>query len=220
MERSKKRTFDQFKNENTKPAPQRRKKLLRNVDCESQTPDSTNDKEVGGSNENFDNSNIIDNFGVSPPKQSEHDSDGVESRVLSKNRKQEIEPEVESEEEYDIYEKLDQYADGHEQHGYQFKYYSKKKRFYLPGDFSLPSSIYLNLFEHQKTGIEWLYNLWDQKKGGVLGDDMGLGKTVQVAVYLNGLFEAEMIHKIMVVVPATMKMYWEEELSKWCPSAP
>jgi len=84
----------------------------------------------------------------------------------------------------------------------------------------LPSSIYDNLFEHQKTGIEWLYNLWDQKKGGVLGDDMGLGKTVQVAVYLNGLFEAEMIQKIMVVVPATMKMYWEEELGKWCPSAP
>jgi|TARA_B110001450_G_C17520847_1_gene440497 SNF2 family DNA or RNA helicase len=54
----------------------------------------------------------------------------------------------------------------------------------------------------------------------VLGDDMGLGKTVQVAVYLNGLFEAEMIQKIMVVVPATMKMYWEEELAKWCPSAP
>jgi|TARA_B110000285_G_C15078090_1_gene591902 SNF2 family DNA or RNA helicase len=49
---------------------------------------------------------------------------------------------------------------------------------------------------------------------------MGLGKTVQVAVYVNGLFEAEMIQKILVVVPATMKAYWEEELGKWCPAAP
>ena len=29
-----------------------------------------------------------------------------------------------------------------------------------------------------------------------------------------------MIQKILVVVPATMKTYWEEELGKWCPAAP
>ena len=63
--------------------------------------------------------------------------------------------------------------------------------------------------------MQWLYNLWDRELGGVLGDDMGLGKTVQVAVYLKGLFDAEYIKKVLIIVPATMKMYWEEELRKW-----
>ena len=44
---------------------------------------------------------------------------------------------------------------------------------------------------------------------------MGLGKTVQVAVYLRGLFEVEYIKKVLIVVPATMKVYWEDELNKW-----
>lgn len=51
--------------------------------------------------------------------------------------------------------------------------------------------------------------------GGVLGDDMGLGKTVQVAIFLKGLFDSEQIRKVLIVVPATMKVYWEEELLKW-----
>ena len=38
-----------------------------------------------------------------------------------------------------------------------------------------------------------------------------------MATYLKGLFDAEMIKKVLVVVPATMKAYWEEELGKWCP---
>ena len=50
-----------------------------------------------------------------------------------------------------------------------------------------------------------------------MGDDMGLGKTVQVAVYLKGLFDNDLISKVLIVVPATIKNYWEEELKKWCP---
>jgi SNF2 family DNA or RNA helicase len=41
-----------------------------------------------------------------------------------------------------------------------------------------------------------------------------------VATYLKGLFDAEMIKKVLVVVPATMKAYWEEELGKWCNGTP
>ncbi len=52
--------------------------------------------------------------------------------------------------------------------------------------------------------------------GGVLGDDMGLGKTVQVATLLKGLFDSEQIRKVLIVVPATMKVYWQNELIKWC----
>ena len=65
-----------------------------------------------------------------------------------------------------------------------------------------------------------MYNLFREDKGGVLGDDMGLGKTVQVSVYLKGLFDAEFVRKVLIVVPATMKTYWEEELNKWCYDCP
>ena len=58
----------------------------------------------------------------------------------------------------------------------------------------------------------WLYKLYRARKGGVIGDDMGLGKTVQVATLFKGLFEAEEISKVLTVVPATMKMYWQGEL--------
>ena len=58
--------------------------------------------------------------------------------------------------------------------------------------------------------------MYKEKKGGVLGDDMGLGKTVQVATLLKGLFDSDQIKKVLIVVPATMKVYWETELKKWC----
>lgn len=59
-----------------------------------------------------------------------------------------------------------------------FRVNEEEGTFYLTKGFSLPSDIYENLFEHQKTGVTWLYKLYLQGKGGVLGDDMGLGKTV------------------------------------------
>ena len=81
----------------------------------------------------------------------------------------------------------------------------------------MPAKIYERLFEHQKKGVIWLFGLYQAKLGGVLGDDMGLGKTVQVATLCKGLFSGEHISRVLIVVPATMKMYWEGELRKWCP---
>lgn len=92
--------------------------------------------------------------------------------------------------------------------------------YYLPEGFCLPEDIYQNLFPHQRIGIQWLYSLYREGKGGVLGDDMGLGKTVQICAYLKGLFDSDQIKKVIVVVPATMKSYWHAELSKWCSTAP
>lgn len=36
------------------------------------------------------------------------------------------------------------------------------------------------LYPHQRDGLNWLWSLHCQGKGGILGDDMGLGKTMQV----------------------------------------
>lgn len=41
----------------------------------------------------------------------------------------------------------------------------------------LPSDIYPSLFDYQKTGVQWLAELYEQKVGGIVGDEMGLGKT-------------------------------------------
>ena len=122
------------------------------------------------------------------------------------------------EQDVDVYKSLTEWADeDHETSKIEFKFNPKDEKFYLPGDFSLPKSIFDNLFPHQKFGIQWLYTQWSKQYGCVLGDDMGLGKTVQVAVYLKGLFDNDLISKVLIVVPATLKNYWEEDLTKWCP---
>lgn len=41
----------------------------------------------------------------------------------------------------------------------------------------LPGDIYPSLFDYQKTGVQWLSELYNQKVGGIVGDEMGLGKT-------------------------------------------
>lgn len=41
----------------------------------------------------------------------------------------------------------------------------------------LPGDIYPALFDYQKTGVQWLAELYAQQVGGIVGDEMGLGKT-------------------------------------------
>ena len=119
-----------------------------------------------------------------------------------------------SDDEPDPYEFLEE-AEGQPKDGFRFN--PSSSEFYLKDFFAVPADIYDRLFEHQKDGVRWLYDQYKQKKGCVLGDDMGLGKTVQVAVLCKGLFDSEQIKKVLVVVPATLKVYWETELKKWSP---
>lgn len=46
----------------------------------------------------------------------------------------------------------------------------------------LPGDIYPSLFDYQKTGVQWLAELYSQKVGGIIGDEMGLGKTGMTAL--------------------------------------
>lgn len=41
----------------------------------------------------------------------------------------------------------------------------------------LPGDIFPSLFDYQKTGVQWLAELYAQQTGGIIGDEMGLGKT-------------------------------------------
>ncbi|KAJ0982923.1 hypothetical protein J5N97_011178 [Dioscorea zingiberensis] len=52
----------------------------------------------------------------------------------------------------------------------------------------VPASINCRLLEHQREGVRFLYCLYKNDHGGVLGDDMGLGKTIQTIALLAAVF--------------------------------
>lgn len=61
------------------------------------------------------------------------------------------------------------------------------------------------LFEHQKIGIQFLFN----KKGlCILGDEQGLGKTREVCVWLI----KNQFKKVLIVSPLSAKFVWRNEL--------
>ncbi|KAG1370187.1 DNA excision repair protein CSB [Cocos nucifera] len=87
----------------------------------------------------------------------------------------------------------------------------------LEGGLKIPASIYMNLFDYQKVGIQWLWELHCQRAGGIIGDEMGLGKTVQVISFLGALHFSKMYKPSIVVCPVTLLRQWQREARKWYP---
>jgi len=42
-----------------------------------------------------------------------------------------------------------------------------------------------------------------------------LGKTIQVIAFLSGLFDADLCHAILIVLPVAVIINWEKEFAKW-----
>lgn len=88
----------------------------------------------------------------------------------------------------------------------------------LNKNFRLPGDIYPSLFDYQKTCVQWLWELYSQKTGGIIGDEMGLGKTIQIISFLAGLHYSGLLDKpVLVVVPATVLNQWVNEFHRWWP---
>ncbi|SMR47432.1 unnamed protein product [Zymoseptoria tritici ST99CH_3D1] len=86
------------------------------------------------------------------------------------------------------------------------------------GGFRIPGDIYPSLFDYQKTGVQWLWELFSQQVGGIIGDEMGLGKTIQIISFLAGLHYSNKLTKpIIVVCPATVMKQWVNEFHRWWP---
>ena len=86
------------------------------------------------------------------------------------------------------------------------------------GGYRIPGDIYPSLFDYQKTGVQWLWELYSQQVGGIVGDEMGLGKTIQVIAFLAGLHHSKIIKRpIIVVAPATVMKQWVNEFHTWWP---
>lgn len=84
--------------------------------------------------------------------------------------------------------------------------------------YRIPGDVYPSLFDYQKTGVQWLWELYSQQVGGIVGDEMGLGKTIQIISFLAGLHYSKKITRpIIVVAPATVMKQWVNEFHTWWP---
>ncbi|RGP63060.1 DNA excision repair ercc-6 [Fusarium sporotrichioides] len=82
----------------------------------------------------------------------------------------------------------------------------------------LPGDIHPSLFGYQKTGVQWLAELYKQNVGGIIGDEMGLGKTVQLIAFIAALHYSKKLHRpVIVVAPATLLRQWVSEFHRWWP---
>ena len=77
--------------------------------------------------------------------------------------------------------------------------------------FELPGELAARLYDHQRDGVRWMWNLQLQGRGGVLADDMGLGKTLQVAAFSAGLLRSRAARRILVLAPTTLLPHWGKE---------
>lgn len=88
----------------------------------------------------------------------------------------------------------------------------------LENGIKLPGDIYPALFDYQKTGVQWLGELYNQQVGGIIGDEMGLGKTIQIISFLAALHYSKKLTKpVIVVAPATVLRQWVNEFHRWWP---
>ncbi|KAK3149815.1 hypothetical protein QOZ80_3AG0223310 [Eleusine coracana subsp. coracana] len=91
----------------------------------------------------------------------------------------------------------------------------------------VPPSINCRLLAHQRDGVRFLYNLYRNNHGGVLGDDMGLGKTIQTIAFLSAVTEKGNDHgeqstdqrkksgPVLILCPTSVIRNWENEFSEW-----
>ncbi|KAL6706626.1 DNA repair protein rhp26 [Coniothyrium glycines] len=87
------------------------------------------------------------------------------------------------------------------------------------GNFCIPGDIFPALYDYQKTGVQWLWELYSQNVGGIVGDEMGLGKTIQAISFVAGLHYSKMLKKpVIVVCPATVMKQWVNEFHRWWPA--
>lgn len=89
---------------------------------------------------------------------------------------------------------------------------------YFDTDLKLPGDIHPSLFGYQKTGVQWLAELYKQHVGGIIGDEMGLGKTVQLIAFIAALHSSKRLKRpVIVVCPATLLRQWVSEFHRWWP---
>ncbi|XP_022193380.2 LOW QUALITY PROTEIN: DNA excision repair protein ERCC-6 [Nilaparvata lugens] len=92
--------------------------------------------------------------------------------------------------------------------------------------FKIPLELWDKLYNYQRVGVRWMWELDRQCCGGILGDEMGLGKTIQMIAFLAGLHCSQMkdrdtgyrgLGPSIIVCPTTVMHQWVKEFHKWFP---
>ncbi len=76
----------------------------------------------------------------------------------------------------------------------------------------------INLLSHQKEGIAWLQNIYNENVPGcLLADDMGLGKTLQILSFIDWHNQNKNINKkpYLIVAPLSLLENWQLEYKKF-----
>ena len=81
--------------------------------------------------------------------------------------------------------------------------------------FALYKGLHDELYEHQKTGILFLWKLHSSKSGGILADNMG--KKIQIIGFLDGLFRMEKTKSVLIVMPLDRITHWKEKFQDLAP---
>ncbi|KAI0200457.1 putative DNA repair and recombination protein RAD26 [Astrocystis sublimbata] len=114
-------------------------------------------------------------------------------------------------------EAAEEQLEGQEEHEW-FKPSPDEPDHHLKHGLKLPGDVYPALFDYQKTGVQWLAELYSQQVGGIVGDEMGLGKTVQIISFIAALHYSKKLDKpVLVVAPATVLQQWVNEFHRWWP---
>ncbi|KAH1006602.1 DNA excision repair protein ERCC-6 [Dendroctonus ponderosae] len=96
----------------------------------------------------------------------------------------------------------------------------------LKGGLKAPKDAWNKLYEYQKEGVYWLWELHQRSSGGLLGDEMGLGKTVQIIAFFHALQYSRPISNhckyvglgpTIIVCPATVIHQWVKHFHEWSP---
>ena len=96
----------------------------------------------------------------------------------------------------------------------------------LEGGLRVPAVIWSRLYNYQKVGVQWMFELHQQRCGGILGDEMGLGKTIQVITFLSALSFTRSVWPgstwrglgaSIIVCPTTLLHQWVAEFHTWWP---
>jgi len=71
----------------------------------------------------------------------------------------------------------------------------------------------LSLRTYQKEGVAFLCS----SDFALLADQMGLGKTIQTVVALRELCLSYSCHRVLLIVPTSLRFNWLQEFEKWAP---
>ena len=77
----------------------------------------------------------------------------------------------------------------------------------VDADIEIPAPEGLSYLPYQKAGIAYAV----QRQATLIGDEMGLGKTIQAI----GVINATAPKTVLVVCPASLKINWKNEMTKW-----